>query len=463
MQRIAAGRGDLLKKLDQIQSDLRAIELSRRQRSAPFEAAKKRYFDYLYTRDFDAWVVLDPVITVHPDEVSFECFSQDESTYGRLAAGYGVFKQVGEHACGTTNIDYSSALYTEFQKIRSYKSTRLEVDPGGLDVKTEGEADYRQVKIDLPDSWVRGFLQVSSAMTLPAVSVSLHPMDVHSICHVLRRHREKMGPRSMRYHLTPGQPVRLVFEPWGIEVVCRRSIFEGTQKHEIRTWGRRRLLVLERLLPVAQRFVVHLLGTGLPSFYVADLGEMSFTLGLSGWTSNDWSRAGHFDLLAPRFEVDQFTAERVFTALKKRWLATADELSAELSLPRPAVLGALGAYVQAGRAVFDLHRGVYRARELSRDPLPVEKLRFRDEREAEAARLVPGVRERQATLTPEGALRLTGTVLSRSGQKCKPSLLIDGDLRIVEASCSCSHYQNFKLTRGPCEHMLALRLSHHAS
>ncbi|RYE89797.1 MAG: SWIM zinc finger family protein, partial [Myxococcales bacterium] len=121
------------------------------------------------------------------------------------------------------------------------------------------------------------------------------------------------------------------------------------------------------------------------------------------------------------------------------------------------------AYVQAGRAVFDLHRGVYRARELSRDPLPVEKLRFRDEREAEAARLVRGVRDRQASLTPEGALRLSGKVPTRSGGECTPSLLIDGDLRIVEASCSCSHYQNFKLTRGPCEHMLALRLSHHAS
>ncbi len=28
---------------------------------------------YLYTKDCDAWIVLDPVITVHPDEVFFEC------------------------------------------------------------------------------------------------------------------------------------------------------------------------------------------------------------------------------------------------------------------------------------------------------------------------------------------------------------------------------------------------------
>ncbi len=62
-----------------------------------------------------------------------------------------------------------AALYDEFQKIRTYKSTVLEVDPTGFGVETSGEADYREVKIDLPDSWVRGFLQVNSAMTLPSI------------------------------------------------------------------------------------------------------------------------------------------------------------------------------------------------------------------------------------------------------------------------------------------------------
>lgn len=88
---------------------------------APFYKARKQYFDFLYQKDRDAWFVLDPVITVHPDEMFFECFSQDESTYGKLSASYNVFKEVNEFECGTTNIDYSAALYDEFQKIRDYK------------------------------------------------------------------------------------------------------------------------------------------------------------------------------------------------------------------------------------------------------------------------------------------------------------------------------------------------------
>ena len=66
----------------------------------------------------------------------FECFSKDESTYGRLAASYEVFEELGERANGTTNIDYSETLYGEFQKIRSYKTTTLDIDPSGFDVKT---------------------------------------------------------------------------------------------------------------------------------------------------------------------------------------------------------------------------------------------------------------------------------------------------------------------------------------
>ena len=290
--------------------------------------ARRRYFNYLYEKNRDFWFVLDPVITVHPDEAFFECFSQDESSYGRLGASYEVFQNVGEFSCGTTNIDYSSPLYDEFQKIRSYKKTRFEVDPTGFTTQTGEDAAYKEVKIDLPDSWVRGFLQVNSAMSLPATRVSLHPMDVHNFLFVLKRRKEKKGPRSMRYRLTPGQPVKVVFEPWNLEVTCPRSIFEGEGTHDIRVWGRRRLLILERLIPVARRFTVHLLGSGMPSFYVADLGDLSFTLGLSGWTANDWSTAGNFDLMAPRTEVDEFTRRRVFDALKETWREPPDALAA---------------------------------------------------------------------------------------------------------------------------------------
>ena len=460
-QAVAAEHTQISGRIHEMQAELNELRARSTHRSGPYQKARSKYFKYLFLKERDVWFLLDPVITVHPDEVFFECFSQDESSYGRLGAGYEVFDEVGEFACGTTNIDYSADLYDEFQKIRTYKETHFEIDPSGFGVRTTGEADYKEVKIDLPDSWVRGFLQVSSAMSLPARRFDLHPMDIHNLCFVLRRRRERQGPRAMRYHLTPGEPVKVVFEPWETEVVCPRTVYAGAESEVIRVWGRRRLHILERLIPVARKFTVHLLGTGLPSFYVADLGEMSFTLGLSGWTANDWSRAGNFDLLAPRAETDELTKRVVFDELRREWSATPDELASRLHLDRSTVLGALGAYTQAGRAIFDLNKRVYRARELSREPLPVERLRFDSAREESAARFLAerAIELAAVETSSEGQLSLGGAVKEKE-KTFRPSLTLDADGRMVRAECTCNWHRQHKLFRGPCEHILALRLAH---
>lgn len=458
-QEVAAERSKVSAKIKTLQDELNTLWQGRNDRWKDFYNSQSRLFKYLYEKERDMWFVLDPVITVHPDEVFFECFSEDESSYGRLGAKYEVFDDVKEFACGTTNIDYSAALYDEFQKIRTYKNTRFEIDPSGFEVQTTNEESFKEIKIDLPDSWVRGFLQVSSAMSLPTISFDLHPMDVHNICFVLRRKKEKFGPRSMRYILKPNQPVKILFEPWNIEIVCHRTRYEGEREEEIRVWGRRRLHILERLIPVAQKFTVHLLGTGLPSFYIADLGSMNFTLGLSGWTANDWSKAGNFDLLAPRADVDDVTKRRVFEGLKEHWVETPDALSKRLNLDRGVVLGALASYTQAGRAIYDLSKGVYRVRELSREPLPMDKLRFANEREESATRFLA---QKAVTITSRdfnqaNMLELKGTVKDKE-KVFDVALTIDNDQRLLNANCNCNWHQTNKLFKGPCEHILAVRM-----
>lgn len=138
--------------IHQLKEKLETLRSQRDTITQPYYKAQRKYFRYLYLRDYTAWLVLDPVITVHPDQLFFECFSKDESVYGKLSCGYDVFKEVNEFKCGTTNIDYSKKLYNEFQKIRTYKQTDFKIDPSGFDVQTSGEDAYKEVKIDLPDS-----------------------------------------------------------------------------------------------------------------------------------------------------------------------------------------------------------------------------------------------------------------------------------------------------------------------
>lgn len=446
-------------KVEDIRGQLNSIHRESNKVLGPFLDAKRKFFNFTYKKYRDIWFVLDPVITIHPDEVFFECFSQDESSYGRLSCDYEVFKNIEEKAYGTTNIDYSDTLYKEFQKIRNYKETNFTVDPGGFEVSTEKEEAYKELKIDLPDSWVRGFLQVSSAMTMDAASFDLHPMDIYNFCFILKRHKEKQGPRSIRFYLKPGQPIKAVFEPWNKEVICSRSIYHGTEEKEIRIWGRRRLLILERLIPIAKRFRVHLLGTGLPSFFVADLGHMSFTLGLSGWTKNDWSRAGNFDLMAPRAEVDLFTKGKIFEALKETWQESADSLANRMNMDKAIIKSALAAYTQAGRVMYDMDKEVYRVRELSQDPLPFEQLRFANEKENLANQFVFQNKVSVKTEANAKWTTLIGTVQT-DDQTFQTKLFIDADQRLEKASCECSFFKKNKLYKGPCEHILATRIKH---
>ncbi|AUC80602.1 SWIM zinc finger family protein [Lacinutrix sp. Bg11-31] len=440
-----------------VRSQLEGLRKERDVIMKPYYKAQRNYFNYLYKRDMDAWMVLDPVITVHPDQVFFECFSKDESVYGKLSCGYDIFNNISDFKCGTTNIDYSKKLYEEFQKIRTYKETDLKIDPKGFDVKTTGEENYREVKIDLPDSWVRGFLQVSTAMTSKKVSFELEAIDIANFISVLKRNKERKGPRSIKYILKPGEPIIAVFKPWNIEVVCKQSIYNGDSAQEIRVWGRRRILLLERLLPITDRFTVHLLGNGMPSFYTAHLtSEMYFTLGLSGWTANDWTQSSQLDLLSPRGQVPATTMQSVYLELRKHWFASEAEIAKTMNLDVSVVNKSLETFTQAGKVIFDLKNKVYRIRELKREGIDIESLRFSSETDKEAYKLM----EQNAVSDLKVENRNDKiTLKSIVSNKYKVVATIDNDLKIVDGSCTCSYYSENKMTKGPCEHILATRIT----
>jgi tetratricopeptide (TPR) repeat protein len=164
--------------------------------------------------------------------------------------------------------------------------------------------------------------------------------------------------------------------------------------------------------------------------------------------------------MAAREEVDSVTQQRVFDELGKTWLATPDELAKATGLATPIVASALAGWVQAGRAIYDLDRGVYRKRELTRDPLPIETLRYANEREQRAAVLLhTGKIAVDKADTSDGGLVLAGRLADR-GRTFAPTITFDVEQRLVGGDCTCDYFIRNRLHRGPCEHMLALRAAH---
>lgn len=400
-------------------------------------------------------VPCDPVVTVAPDSVFFECFAKDESSYGCLLLDRNGFEGKQDASLGTTNVDYSMGLFEHFQTLRSYRETRLHVDPEGFEVATEGGPGIREEKIDLPPSWLRGFGQISAATALPSHSIRVPTETVYSMLAYLRRHREKKGPRAIRVSLTPGRAPLFTLEPWDVEIPSRGPVYEGARAEEVKVWGRRRLMVLARLLPIADHFEVHLLGSGLPSIWVAHCGEMRFVLALSGWTANDWSSGGNLQLLSGTWQPDVQTMDAASAYLREHRLGSASEIARATDRTEGAVKAAMHRLCEQGQAIFDYAAGTYRWRqvvdvalgEAQLGPEPVELTKGRSL-----------FIDKAVTITRDESLKLGKRLVMAKVGTYECESLFDLDGVQTKARCTCSHFHRFKLKKGPCRHLIALRL-----
>jgi hypothetical protein len=432
----------------------RQFEKCRRQ----YWNARQEYSNYLLKHDRELWRLLmpcDPIVTAGDDVVFFECFSADESSYGCLTVDREpMFGRSENYRRGTTNVDYSWPLYDHFQQLRSYRETRFRIDPQGFETATTGTAAYREEKIDLPTGWLRGLLQVQAAMTMPMRRVTLSRDAVYSLLAWLKRHKARRSPRALRFELLPGQAPRLVVEPWEQAIVAHGVSYAGPGGEPIRIWGTRRLLSLARLLPLAERFDVYLLGTGLPSFWVAQLGDMRLTLGLSGWTTNDWTHGAALDLLAPPVQLSPGLVTGVAGQLQNLRAASLADAGLR-SVAGPAeCAAAMNHLARAGQVIYDLSAGVYRWRQIM--PAAVGE-----------ADLGPEPKELVASrdLVARGEVRLTSDEIDANGLqrlvgsfgKSVVELDVDSDGRMKRGKCNCSHFYKGGLRLGPCRHLLALR------
>ena len=423
-----------------------------------YRGARQAYAEHLRKHDLELWRKLmpcDPVITVAEDVVFFECFSADESSYGCLTVkreeGFGPSAGL---KLGTTNVDYSWDLFDHFQALRSYRETRFRLDPAGFDVATHGRADYREQKIDLPRGWLRGFMQLQAAMALPMRKVTLTREAVYSLLVWLRRHKAATSPRALRFEPAAGRPLTLVLEPWEQPIPVRGGEDGEAWTEPVRIWGRQRLLALARVLPLVESVDVYLLGTGFPSFWVAHMGEMRLTLGLSGWTANDWTRGSSLDQLAPPAPAGANEIEAASAFLQRRRAATFSEVAAAVPGSAAAVQTVLNHLAHAGQVIHDLGAGVFRWRQIMPRALGEAELGPENEEVAASRELVRRGRvEVESRVAAPGG----GTIFVGKAESKPVELLMDNDGRIKRGRCLCGHFRKAGLRMGPCRHLLALR------
>lgn len=416
--------------------------------------AQKEYLALQYGAATRHAEPLDPALTIGADALRLEVLSRDESTYAQLALRRPAALVDARHpgdaggARGTTHVDLAAAL-ASIARMRSYRPTTLELSPGG-----QPAARTRSV----PLRWLRAFGQMQAASVIAADRFELSPIDLYNVLLTLRLRKARRAPRGLRYELVPGEPPRLVLEPWDLVVRSTGAPYRGAQPRVVRTWGRNRLNVLARVLPHARRVEVAVAGAGLPSLYVVDLGDATLALALSGWTDAGWAGIATFDLLAADDDAARIDAVVAALATPLGEAALADKLGR----PRAEVRRTVQAALSRLRIGHDLATGELYARPLTGAPIPAGALRFRDPREAAAHRLLAEAGAVTVTKVhdqgDEGRAIEGQVVDARAHRTFYPAFTLDRESRTAAASCTCSAFRRAGIKEGPCEHMIALRV-----
>lgn len=488
----------LQKQIASYKRDLARLLKESKNLNVDFYQSQDKFWSWLYAQDYQAWVVLDPVISVQEDGVIFEAFSMDESTYGRVTLPKEELILNEEMQRGTTNIDFSKSLAEEFDRVRSYRPLELNVGYKEANFSTNISSTIEK-KIDLPESWINGFLEVQSASSMNKTSVHFSPSTISDLISVIERKKDNVSPKSIKFILEPEKKPIIDVEPWGIKIREYQHVFKGNQAKEIRIWGRKRLKILKELLPQATEFRVDLLGTGLPSFWCIRTNNINLDLGLSGWSANDWSSQAKFSLLSNVHHVSEADIQKVSNALFQSRGLVVKDIADKTKLDSLNVTHALTKLCSRGQVMYDFHKDIYRWRELfPLDMVSKEKIEpkiFKDAlkiiqsgqlkitnklNELFGKKYIAEFTKESAQFKQEKVDKDKSNVISIGAVKAEEhvntatdflqnwagqsentkkhtlEITMDSNNDVHSMNCSCIEYQKTHLKKGPCVHIIAL-------
>ncbi|MBD3254698.1 MAG: hypothetical protein GF383_06375, partial [Candidatus Lokiarchaeota archaeon] len=446
-----------IRKLSQLKNDLQK-NIEDKDIWKEYYKIERDFWSFIRTRDIALWWILDPVITVHPDQISFEAFSLDESTYGCLSIDRQEFKTKGTPKLGTTNIDFSAKLAREMARFRTYTQVELSINPEGFTIDSGIMPEYLEKKIDLPETWIKGFNQVSAAACLEGIDIELNPIDMYDICSFLRRHKARKSPRDMRWILKPNKRIKIILEPWK-KTLELTAVYKGNTYREERIWGRRRWLVLEKIIPITESFIVRLLGFGMPQFIIANMGSFKMTVGFTSWSANDWVKGTAFNVLAGF--IGEGNYDKVYELMKEKRVLSMTEINESLDdFDEETNRSGIGMLLRRGEAYYDPLIKKYRFRHLCNVPIP-EKLYEVSELEKNVeSHIKQPLGNLHIEVNADQQLEVSNVYTIRGNAHTLTILQFDQDRQISKVKCDCREFKRgSKNISSPCSHILALYIT----
>lgn len=513
-------RDSLLALFDVVSSDYRYVpkdrsaysvfmQMRRANSNKNLFAAQRDYFTWLFNNDPLAFCILDPIIQVHGQGVSFEVFSRDEGCYAQLTLSTELFETSAKPEFGTTSIDYSSALFEGIEQIRDHQQTLLDIGQEAVSLQllaASAEKDNsdstdtalkntstpivkKQIiekRINVPKSWIRALLQVQSAGQLPQDTIHFDPIALYNVLFELRMHADIKGKRrGLLIELRPQQLPVIMLEPFNITVTSQVSQtqipYQGQQAKLIRLWGRRRLSLLKRLLPHTDSVSVSILGQGMPSYWTLIGRGFHFTFAMTGFSQANWSQSLNFDLLLPKrpkhnalkadnnASTDENSDLQRLTEQLMKSPSTVKELVSQDNSGATAnhysqIHQLLLSGTQQGFIRYDIASRRYYYRPLTQTPLDMAQFAYHNPAQQQAFDLISRTESIQKLVVetvPTKGVSITADIhVTEDRRHYHSQLQLNEEGLVSRAECSCPQYLQHRLTQGICPHLIALRLAY---
>lgn len=450
--RFAAALGVFLRTIAPDPSPL--VAASRRDRPGPDSPSAYRHarracaLDLIAENsDLGPSLVVSPIVTVAGDAWIAEGFAADQSVYARLCVPSAGFAGEPHFPPGTTSFSVPPSL-----------PGRLESIEGGMPIRVLMTGSTAAVPVDRgigPPGWLRGFLGVQAALSLPARRVAVDRGGLFGLIGALGESRRVRASRSVVVRWEPGQPAQVVVRAGARAVPLHVRVVGDGPAGTVRVAVGHALRGLAGLLHRVDSADLFLLGPGLPSFWSVRLGGVQLLLGIPGWTADGRLGSLSLDPVLPPVEPGRFLANQVVATFRNHPAQTREQVVERTRGSVPEVSAVLTRLAGLGQIMPDPATGVFRWRPafddadaFLDDPEPAEVTAARGIARTAAVRIT------RDAVEPGGQGRVVeGLILDRP-----VAITLDPDGWIRRGRCTCSHHSARGVAGiGPCRHLLALQ------
>lgn len=385
-----------------------------------------RYFKYVPVAQ------RDPILSAQGDRLRAECFSACNGVYARMD----VFQSAldGEILYGTTNVDIGADLRKSLFNVKQGDRLKFRIGDEGWKTVHSRKADNNNILTDvriqrpvkMPDRWIRAL--GNCAMLHQNMEYKFHVEGMQAKAFIAMLPAATGKERSG--WLTPTKV--------GVMLKLRE------EKNSVYISGLHRLSALRRIMSHVNAVYFYApknSEAGRMMIEVCMRGA-NITLSLTAKSYEGYSGEGSLLDSLSDLKILEY-ADKIDNILNFESILDLDKISESTGIIKNDIKNAIELLAVSGKLGFDVQEKAFFHRELPDDPDRVLK---------DNSRLVG------AKKLMEGISHVEDDIWHVKSQDTTYRVIYPKDLGAQNAKCTCTWYLKHQNSRGPCKHILAVKL-----